>query len=312
MQHTSNGRLLAIAAGAAFTYGSLIILMGDKLTKPAEWTDYNILTILTVFGVIAAGHQISTAWRDSHKLAAFGWALVFAVGTGLVVHNSLGRQAEASDTQTLSVEATNATLAAKLAELDKAKARRDDAEAQVAYEIAGRPDKKTGKPTAKAGCGGNCQDWKQRAKEVSGYITTLEAEIAALGPAKPVNAKAERMAEIAALFGANKAKAKAAVMLLEPFLWTVFFELGAIVAFGFAFRHSPRVVTANDNAPGVDVEPLPPATAFEPEVKGTNVIAWSKAFEAANGRKPRLDEAEAAFKGQPISRSTIYRRLKAA
>jgi hypothetical protein len=320
MTHTSNGRALAIVAGLAFTYGSLIILMGDKLTKPHDWTDYNILTILTVFGVIAAGHQISTAWRDRQRLAAFGWALVFAVGTGLVVHNSLGRQAEASDTQTLSVEATNAALAAKFAELAKATTRRDEAQWQVDHEMAGRPDKKTGKKTAKPGCGKDCKDWKQRVTEVSGYITTLEAEIAALGPAKPVNAKADRMAEIAALFGADKAKAKAAVMLLEPFLWTVFFELGAIVAFGFAFRHGPRVVTANDNRPTVEVEPLPPATQLPPieqsltVLKGENVVEWSNRFHGKHDRWPKLNEIEAAFADQiaagEFSRSTAYRRVK--
>jgi len=300
MTHTSNGRVLAIAAGAAFTYGSLIILMGDKLTKPGEWTDYNILTILTVFGVIAAGHQISTAWKDRHRLAAFGYALVFVVGTGLVVHNSLGRQAEVSDTQILSVEATNAAIASKSTDLAKAKLRFDDANKWADKEMSGER------------CGQRCKDWRLRATEVGAHIKALEAEIAALGPAKPVNAKADKMATIAALFGADKAKAMAMVMLLEPLLWTVFFELGAIVSIGFAFRHGPRVVTANDNLQSSFATPddLPPARMIVPDVKGSNIVDWSKSFERVHGRKPRLDETTAAF--PEVSRSTCYRRLKAA
>ena len=45
------------------------------------------------------------------------------------------------------------------------------------------------------------------------------------------------MAEVAALFGFDRARSQAALMLIEPFLWTLFFEIGSIVSLGFAFRH---------------------------------------------------------------------------
>lgn len=90
------------------------------------------------------------------------------------------------------------------------------------------------------------------------------------------------------------------------------FAIWALIWLATAMLSAP-MRSANDNAQtSFATEPLPPVRATVPEVKGTNVIAWSKAFEAANNRKPRLDEAELAFQGQPISRSTIYRRLKAA
>lgn len=67
----------------------------------------------------------------------------------------------------------------------------------------------------------------------------------------------------------------------------------------------------NDNAlKFADFEPLPPARQIEPEIKGRTVIEWARHFEAKHGRKPRLDETQAAW--PMVSRSTCYRRLKAA
>jgi hypothetical protein len=59
-----------------------------------------------------------------------------------------------------------------------------------------------------------------------------------------------------------------------------------------------------------DTEPLPPTKAIVPDPKGSNIIPWVQRFQIEHGRKPRLDEAEAAF--PEVARSTCYRRLKAA
>lgn len=233
MTHIPHGRILASAAGAAFTVGGLVILMGSALLNPVGWSQYHVLTILTVFGVIASGHLMATAARAKHFFAALGFGVLFIAGTMLVVGNSVGRQAEVIDANTLSAEATNAALAGKHSELSTALERLAEAEKMVSLETKDR------------GCGRSCKDWKQRAVEVRSHISVVEAEIAALGPQKPVNVKAERMAEVAALFGADKAKAKAALMLLEPFLWCLFFEIGSIVSLGFAFRSSAPVKVAD-------------------------------------------------------------------
>lgn len=51
----------------------------------------------------------------------------------------------------------------------------------------------------------------------------------------PVAPKAEKMAAVAATFGADKAQAKATLMLIEPFAYTLFFELGSIISLGYGF-----------------------------------------------------------------------------
>src|SRR3990172_4344808 len=98
---TTGGRALAIAAGMAFTGGALYILLEDAI-KNLHWTMAHGLAVLTVFGVIASMHLAGEAWRSRHFGTALGFVLVALIGTGLVVYNSVGRQAEANDTSVLS------------------------------------------------------------------------------------------------------------------------------------------------------------------------------------------------------------------
>lgn len=222
--NNTGSRALAITAGLAFTGGGLCILLGDAIATPSAWTIYHALTILTVFGTIAAGHLMTQARRANHWFAAAGFALLFLAGTALVVYSSVGRQAEVSDTKTLAVEAANAEIAAKQAELAKARQRLDDANRYSDKEMTGER------------CGQRCKDWRLRATEVTAHVRQIEAEIAALGPQKPVNPEAAQMAKLAALFGADEEQATAMLTLVKPFLWTLFFEVGSIVSMGFAFR----------------------------------------------------------------------------
>ena len=237
MSTSLKGRALAIIAGCAFAAGGLTILLDKDLTKPLEWQAVQWLTILTVFGTIAAGHLMADAWPGRHVFAMLGFLILFLSGTGLVVYSSVGRQVETAGTTTLSVEDTNSKIADKTEDLKAAKARREYAEAQVQREMTG------------SRCGKRCKDWKTNASDIAVVIRQLEGEISALGPQKPVNAQAEAMADMATIFGAsNKARTVAVLLLIVPFLKTLFFEIGSIVSLGFAFRQGKRpvLVAAND------------------------------------------------------------------
>jgi len=308
MTITTNGRLLAIVAGAAFTYGGLRIILGDQLTDPAQWTTSVQLTVLMVFGTIAAGHLMRDAAAAKRIAATVGFLVLFLAGTGLVVFNSIGRQAESSMlTESQADSAAERRVAVK-ASLARAEAMLTEAQANLAREC------KTGK-------GKRCEGIAATIAVYEAAVKGHTADLEKIGAPKPVHAKATQGAKIAALFGADEAKAKAALLLIEPFLWTLFFEWGSIVSLGFAFRH--RAIT--ETAPGKisdaeieefkkatsnDTEPLPPTEMIEPKKAGAEVIIWAQEFEKRWGRKPRLDEAEAAFK--EVARTTIYRRLKAA
>jgi len=234
---TTKGRALAIIAGCAFAAGGLTILLDKDLLKPLLWTSSHWLTILMVFGTIAAGHLMVDAARARHLCSTLGFLALFLSGTGLVVYSSVGRQVEAQGTTTLSLEELNKKIVEKSADLEAAKKRKNYAEEQVQ------------KTMTKSYCGRGCTDWKQNAKDVSIVVRQLEVEIAALGPQKPVNAQAEAMADIVLLFHVpgTKNQIVSALMLLIPFAKTIFFEIGSIVSLGFAFRSAKVTVSAPAN-----------------------------------------------------------------
>lgn len=233
---TIKGRALAIFAGAAFAAGGLNILLGPSLLQPATWDSYQWLTILTVFGTIAAGHLMVDAKQAGHLFAMLGFLVLFLSGTGLVVYQSVGRQVETITVSAISAEDVNARLVAKHDELRDAKVRLAYAESQFEAEQTGQR------------CRERCRRWEQTAKDRRIVVASLEKEIAAIGPQKPVNAQADAMADIALLFGihATKGQVVAALLLLVPFCKTLFFEIGAIVSLGFAFRHGKVSETVSD------------------------------------------------------------------
>lgn len=229
---TWKGRTLAIAAGTAFAAGGLTILLDKDLLKPLEWCSAQWLTILTIGGTITAGHLMVEAWRAKGWLSAIGFFVLFVAGTMLVVYSSVGRQVETGSIASMSAEDTNARLADKRADLAAAKDRLAYANERVDALSAVKPCS-----SVKA-----CRDWKTNAKDVTAAIKGLESDIDALGPRKVVNAQAEAMAEIAMLMHVpgTKAQIVAFLLLLVPFLKTMFFEIGSIVSFGFALRPSRR------------------------------------------------------------------------
>jgi len=279
MMLSIRGRFLAGVAGCAFAAGGLTILLGSDLTSPQDWQASQWLTILTVFGTIAAGHLMVDAARARHLFATLGFLVLFLSGTGLVVYSSVGRQVETAGTTTLSVEDNNTKIADKTEDLKAARARRDYADRAADREMTGQR------------CGQRCKDWKQNSKDITVVILQLEAEIAALGPQKPVNAQAAAMADMAALFGAdNKARTVAVLLLIIPFLKTLFFEVGAIVSLGFAFRQGKRqVLTIANDCPSVaDTR----QTSFAYELPDP---------EPPKGKKPReLPKGVIEFSNHPV------------
>ena len=278
MKLSFHGRLLAAVAGCAFAAGGLTILLGKDLLHPYDWAAGQWITILTVFGTIAAGHLLHDAYRGRHLFACVGFLALFVSGTVLVVCQSVGRQAETFEASTMSAEATNKAIADKTSDLEQARARKAYADAQVQKE------------TGRRGCGRNCLDWQRNAKDVAIVISQLEKEIAALGPMKPVNAQAARMADMAALFGIDRSKALVTYTMLQPLLWCLFFEIGSIVSLGFAFRQGKRpvLIAANDCPSVADTR----QTSFAVELPDP---------EPPKGKRPReLPKGVIEFSNHPV------------
>jgi hypothetical protein len=281
--YTTAGRWLAIAAGLAFTGGALTILLHDVIARGQPWTMAHTLAVLTVAGVILAGELAREAWGSRQYGACLGFWLAVGVGTGLVVYNSVGRQAEASDTSTLSVEDRNDQRAAIKVQLAGHQKMLDEEQDAKAAEIK------------RGGCGKVCLGYDASITVYQAAVAGDEAKLKELGAPEPVAPKAEKFAEMAALFGANKAQALALATLLEPFLYTLLFEYGSIIAWGYVFRSSRRRSWAPTFADSMQTSfpppgPLPPLPPKPRRRLPANVVPL---------RHPALAAIEKA--GKPVS-----------
>lgn len=286
---TPNGRLLAIVAGCAFTYGGLRIILGDALTDPSKWTTSAQLTVLMVFGTIAAGHLMRDAWSARHRVAALGFLVLFLAGTGLVVFNSVGRQAEATMITASEADDIAERRVAIRAALVRSEAMLADAQANLVKEC-------------RTGRGPRCQGIEATIHVYEAAIRGHLADLERIGPARPVNAKAAEGAKIAALAGFDEGRAKAALMLVEPFLWTLFFEIGSVVSLGFAFRPTNR--RPEKVGPGAPKKRTPPGPGKRGRKPDSRISDFASAYAAKHGRAPSGSEIKAAFPECP--KSTAY------
>jgi hypothetical protein len=240
---STHKRGLAIVAGLAFTVGAVVVIFGETIRHPEQWTTYHLITLLTICGTIVVGHLVGSAARAGGLggwLSAIGFCVLFLAGTGLVVYQSLGRQAEAAGNKVASAEHRNALIASKLQQRDKALQDLDDHKQRIAAEVAGWPNAK-GKVTKVPGCGPDCRGFERQRDAAQALIDRLEREIADLGPQVEV---APELREV-------------------QVLRTMFFEFGSIVAFAFGFGHRKTSHqsfsgTFSESLSEEDQEPTPP------------------------------------------------------
>lgn len=308
MNTTTEGKALAIVAGALCALATVGILLEDVLLHDAQFTLKHALTVVVIGVTIAMGELSSRARNSRRYLAMFGFGILFLAGTSLTVFWSVGRQAEHVIVASAEVEAAAKARSAAQAGLDKEQKRLENARADLASEC------KTGK-------GPKCSGIRETIGVYEAAVKGHKAELERLGPAKVAVPEAVRAGEIAAVFGSDPKKVEAAAILLVPFAMTVFFEIGSILGLAYGFR-PVRKTPVNDNAQNsFSFEPLPPAKQLPPldktlpALKGENVVDWSKRYFAKHGEWPKLNQIEAAFAEQieagEFSRSTAYRRVKA-
>lgn len=310
MKSDNTGRFVALVAGVISALGGLGILLEDVITGATPFELKHGIVVGIVALAILAGHSVTAAWRARSIFGVVGFVVVFVAATGLVVIKSTGRQAE----HTFQGQAEADFAAEERARIKPLLAKAEAMLSETMDKI--QSDCVNGKRGK-----GHCDGLRTTQQVYAAAVTGHKADLARLGPPKRAAPDAENFAEIAAVFGWDKAKVKAATILLVPFLTTALFEFGAIVGFFFAFRHKAitetlpseeleeeirkfKAATAND-----DPE-LPPTKAIVPDVKGSNIVPWAAEFEKRWGRRPRLDEVQATF--PEVARTTAYRRLKAA
>lgn len=276
--NTTPDRWLARAAGAVAALAAMYVLTQDAIAS-GHWTTDDVLMPVLVGLTILAAHLLGPAFRDG----AYGWAAGFfvlaAFGISLIVYTSVGRQARIADDEDAKAAAIAEQIADHLTEVGKIEQRRqkaaemlDQAQRELATECG------TGRGTR---CGGRRETVNVYAAAVKGHeadIALHRAEIAKIGPPPATGTKAKRMATVIAVFSddeeATTKRWARAFRVFEPFAYSLFWELGALIAFGYGFggkrrRLPARMDTAQTsfagNAdPAMFAGPLPPLPPLPP------------------------------------------------
>lgn len=287
----STARGAAIALGCAASGGAAYVLLKEDWVS-GRWSDSFVLVPLILGIAVVAGHLAAKASRDRSFLSAIGFALAFFLGTTLTVYQSVSKQATTSDARMLDTEASNQARLSVEADLSRARLRYQQALDQADRETAG-------------GCARKCEDWKLRAREVSSQIRELEAKLQGTTSVKPVAAGAERVAKVInVLSGLEVDRVKALLVLVEPFAFSLLFELTAISAFGYGFGGSRRPARAAPQS--VKTQPTP-----SPEPPGDKrdpaIVSWVEEYTRRHGRAPQIKDVQAAFN---VARVTAYRYAK--
>lgn len=287
MDHsTTQGRALAIAAGGVFLAGTLGILFEDVLLKGSPLALKHGLTLAILTGTIMVGHLANSARSARQWASAVAFSGVFVIGTVLVVLSSVGRQTADTIQTTAQIEADAGRRVAITQVRNRAVEMLQKAQAEL--------------PTAcKGGNGKDCKGVKATIEVYEASIRGHDADLSKLGPVQVSNADAEQLAEIlSTLFGADKAKVKAAAVLLTPFAIALFLEFGVIISFGFAFRNRPvSVVSTVSTVSALDVSEVP-------KVSDRELDELRRVLRSANASLTNTDVAKAlgVVKGEASKR----------
>ena len=304
MQPNTHINYGAIPLAVLFAAGAAFVLFEDVLRHGAEINTSHVMTGLALIGGIAAGHYTIPELKARRVLSGLGCALMFLACTAYIVTVSGARNAETQAAKVATVETNNGERSRLEGQLKVNQERLDQARAEVAAECG-------------SGKGKKCAGKRETVSVYELAVAGVEAKLAILQPAREPNAGWVHAGRIwSAMTGGDANTASQRLELLMPFLLVLITEIGTLVFTHMALRTAQKTVPANDVQPFkaleqvADFEPLPPAKMIVPDLKGSNIIDWSQSFERVHGRKPRLDETTAAF--PQVSRSTCYRRLKAA
>lgn len=265
---TTPGRWLARVAGL-LSGGAAVYVLDQDAIRSGHWTTDDLLMPVLVILTILASHLIGSAIRARAALSVAGFAMLALIGTCLIVYTSVGRQARLAETEDAQAGAVAQRIAAITAEIARVTDKRSEAD-----DMLDGARKKLATECG-SGKGNRCEGKRATADvyeaAVKGHDADLErlrSELAAVGPAPVTGAKASRMASVIAVFytdeDAVKSRLTRVFRLFEPFAYSLFWELGALVALGFGFSHrgQPAMPTISDTAQTSFPATLPDASLF--------------------------------------------------
>jgi hypothetical protein len=300
-------RLVALIAGCIFVAGAAALLFADVALNGAAIKLPHVLTVVTLSGTLLVGHLMGEAWGTKHWLRSIGFGVLFVVGTLLVVYQSSGKQAETTFASQAEADFNESERQRIKPLLAKDQKRLSDTKDAVQRDCV---DGKKGKT--------HCDALRETLGVYQAAVKGHNSDLARIGPAKPLEPEAENIANVAAVFGVDKAKVKAGAVLVVPFIRTILFELGGLWCLGFAFRPLPKSATQETKAeqPRKPLSPAEQSDFYADDIEETRKLGiggnpgagnWGNSGNGGgtdrNGGKPKPVNGGTGAKRRVLSRS---------
>jgi hypothetical protein len=142
-----------------------------------------------------------------------------------IVYTSVGNQSQVTDTNVKAAESNNAERALLLKERARSVDMLEEERKALAKECS-------------SGNGTRCSGKTVTVGTYENAVIGIDTKLARIGPEVPVAVKADKMASlIAALCDKDQSIVKRFLLLIEPFTYSLIFEVCALVSFSFGFSH---------------------------------------------------------------------------
>jgi hypothetical protein len=275
----------AIGLGAFFASVTGAVLFEDVL-HGAPVTTAHAQTLAALVGAIAAGHMAWPAIKNRQTIVQGVMLSVLSVAALFYVCVSSGaRNAETAGNKMAAIQVANEVRAREEASLARSEAMLAEAQRDLAQECASGRGKK---------CRGIMATVDVYTAAIKGHMATLASL-----PAPKVNGYAHA-SRVLRSWGINVTDEWLGLNM--PFIVVLICELGTISFLHLGLGHKPAPKPVEPEFDDKDLMPLPE--------KEDNVLSFCKAFKAANGRKPTIEEVQSKYPS--TARTTAWRKAAAA
>lgn len=246
-------RIIAVLLGLLAATVTGYILIEDAI-HTGRWSIYHIMMPAIMIITIGAGKFMYSAAARRIWTSAAGFALLFAMGTGVLIHNSAGRQAAQYEERVASVEQDNAHFEDIQGAIQRALEERDKVKAIYDTALKGVADRCRRGPTARS-CAGARETLAVYEGAVAGWEAKLNAarergkSATARRTPDPTSAYWAEVAEL--LMGAKKDAVEKIIKLIAHPLNTLILELASVWFIGYGlYSNPPKSSRPNAHADG--------------------------------------------------------------
>lgn len=218
----------AMLVGISFACITGYVLLEDSLRHGAPFTTKHLMAAAVLGGTIFFGHRL---WREfvARRIgSAFGCAVLFIGGTVFCVLSSAGRNAEVVNTRILQANSINVSRDIAARDVDEAKSRHTGAMASETAECA--------KAAYSNACYTARATTEIRRKQYDDAKRALAKEKPLQVANGDVRAAAELLSKLPGM-GGSVDSIEATLLLVFPFLLSLFCEVAAIVGFSMGLGH---------------------------------------------------------------------------